>query len=398
MMKLRKDLIQHPRLQWIDDNEERHSNWQELLFDLIFVAAVSQLALNLNANYSFIAFLEFIPLFFAIWWGWLGHTIYLSRFGTDDVLHRFYTMAQMLVVASLAIYVKNALSTTGTGFAISYAILRIMLVAEYINAGKNIPEAQPLTNHYSIGFGLAAGLWLISAFIPTPFRFFLWGVAIFVDILTPLTAGKLNLKFPLHPTHLPERFGLFTIILIGEAIVSVVYVISIVGLNPSTFFVGIVGLLIAFSIWWGYFEEAKGAEARAQAEGKNVGKYQLWLYSHFPLLLGIVGVAAGIRHVLYHVWSPLASSEVWLLCISLAIALIALSGIFLSSFSWKECIGKPLVLFRIPYYMIIFLVICTGFLGSILSGSEILAILSLLCISKVFLSLREPPDEIVCEI
>jgi low temperature requirement protein LtrA len=398
-MKLRKDLIQAPIWDWEDDKEERHSNWIELLFDLIFVAAVSQLALNLNANYSFTAFVMLLPLFFAIWWGWLGHTIYLSRFGTDDVLHRFYTMAQMLVVASLAINVKNALSITGSGFALSYALLRFMLVAEYINAGKNITEARPLTNHYSIGFGLAAVLWLISAFIPAPWRFVLWGVAIIVDILTPLTAGKLNLIFPLHPTHLPERFGLFTIILIGEAIVSVVYVISQLSLNLSTGIIGTTGLVIAFCIWWGYFEESKGAEARAQAEGKDVGRYQLWLYSHFPLLLGIVGVAAGIRHVLSnHFWSPLASSEAWLLCISLAIALISLSGIFLSSFSWKECIGKPLVVFRIPYYLIILLVICTGFLGSIVPGSDILAILTLLCIFKVFLSLREPPDDIICEI
>jgi low temperature requirement protein LtrA len=398
-MKLRKDLIQHPRFHWEDENEERHSNWMELLFDLIFVAAISQLALNLNANYSFIAFLEFIPLFFAIWWGWLGHTVYLSRFGTDDVLHRFYTMAQMLVVASLAINVKNALSTTGTAFAISYALLRIMLVAEYINAGKKIPEARPLTNHYSVGFSVAAVLWLISAFIPAPWRFVLWGVAIIVDIITPLTAGKLNIRFPLHPTHLPERFGLFTIILIGEAIVSVVYVISGLGLNLSTGFIGIMGLVIAFSIWWGYFEEARGAEARIQAEGKEIGRYQLWLYSHFPLLLGIVGTTAGIRHVLSnHNLSLLAPSEAWLLCISLAIAFISLSGIFLSSFSWEECISKSLLIFRSPYYLIITLVICTGLLGSILPGSEILAILTLLCIFKVFLSLREPPDEIVCEI
>jgi len=398
-MKLRKDLIQPPRLHWEDDDEERHSNWLELLFDLIFVAAVSQLALNLNANYSFIAFLEFIPLFFAIWWGWLGHTVYLSRFGTDDVLHRFYTMAQILVVASLAINIKNALTTTGTGLAISYALLRFMLVAEYINAGKKVPEARALTNHYSVGFSIAAVLWLISAFIPAPWRFVLWGIAIIVDILTPLTAGKLNMTFPLHPKHLPERFGLFTIILIGEAIVSVVFVITGLGLNPSTSFIGILGLIISFSIWWGYFEEARGAEARVQAEGKEIGRYQLWLYSHFPLLLGIVGTAAGIRHVLSnHIWSLLAPSEVWLLCISLAIALISLSGIFLSSFSLEECVSKSLLIFRSPYYLIIALVICTGLLGSILPGSYILTILTLLCILKVFLSLRESPDEIICEI
>jgi low temperature requirement protein LtrA len=66
------------------------------------------------------------------------------------------TMAQMVVVAYLAINVKNALTTTGSGFAISYAVLRFILVAEYIRVGRLIPEARPLTHRYSIGFGIAA--------------------------------------------------------------------------------------------------------------------------------------------------------------------------------------------------------------------------------------------------
>ena len=62
-----------------------HADWLELLFDLIFVAAISQLALNLTADYSPIIFLEYIPVFFAVWWSWVGHTFYLSRFGADDM-------------------------------------------------------------------------------------------------------------------------------------------------------------------------------------------------------------------------------------------------------------------------------------------------------------------------
>ena len=398
-MKLRKDIIKPPRQYFEDEAGEKHANWLELLFDLILVAAVSLLASNLNSNYSPTTLLQSIPLFFAIWWGWLGHTIYLSRFGVDDLMHRFYTMMQMIVVAIMAINIKDALGTTGPGFAISYALLRFMLVAEYIRAGRNVPEARPLTRHYTIGFGIAAGLWAISAFTPPPWRFLLWGVAIVVDLLTPLTAGKIHQLFPLHPTHLPERFGLLTIILIGEAVVSVVFLIGGLGLTIETGITGLMGLIIAFSIWWGYFEEAQGAEARVEEKGEEIGRYQLWLYAHFPLLLGIVTSAMGIKHVISAgLWSILSSSEVWLLCGSLALALLALSLIFLSSFNWHECVSQVLLSYRIPYYLLIIMVICTGFLGSILPGSIILGILTLLCVVKVILSLREPPEQLMCDI
>ncbi len=395
-MKFRKDFVVLPTLRSDDDqSSEKHADWLELLFDLIFVAAISQIALNLSGNYSPITFLESLPLFFAIWWGWTGHTFYLDRFGTDDILNRVLTMAQMVVVASLTINVKNALTTTGAGFAISYAVLRLILVAEYLWVGKQVPEARPLTNRYSIGFGIAAIIWLFSAFVPVPWRFGLWGLALIVDFLTPFTAGEIHINFPPHPTHLPERFGLFTIILIGEAIVSIVFAIGNVGLNILTGMIGLMGLIISFTIWWGYFEEVGGAEARVQERGNQIAKYQLWLYSHFPLLLGIVGTAAGIKHVIMLPFgSELSSTDTWILCISLSIALLSLSMIFLSSFKWDDCKSKLLVIFRIPYYLVIIVIFSTGFLGSLIPGFMILVILTLLCIIKVIISLRETPEEI----
>ena len=395
-MNLRKDFIILPTLRSGDDQSiEKHADWLELLFDLIFVAAISQIALNLSGNYSAITFLESLPLFFAIWWGWSGHTFYLDRFGTDDIFNRILTMAQMVVVASLTINVKNALTTTGSGFAISYAILRFILVAEYVRVGRHVPEARPLTNRYSIGFGIAAFIWLISAFVPAPARFVLWVLALLVDFLTPFTAGEIHINFPPHPTHLPERFGLFTIIVIGEAIVSVVIAISNVGLNLFTGLIGLMGLIISFTIWWGYFEEAGGAEARVQERGDQIAKYQLWLYSHFPLMLGIVGTAAGIKHViLLPFGSELSSSDTWILCISLSIAILSLSLIFLSSFKFEDCKSRLLLVFRIPYYLIIILIFSTGFLGTLISGFMILVILMILCIIKVIISLREIPKDI----
>jgi len=69
-MKLRKDFIVLPTLRSGDDQSlEKHADWLELLFDLIFVAAISQIATNLSGNYSPITFLESLPLFFVVWWG-----------------------------------------------------------------------------------------------------------------------------------------------------------------------------------------------------------------------------------------------------------------------------------------------------------------------------------------
>ncbi|HSO25181.1 MAG TPA: low temperature requirement protein A [Methanobacteriaceae archaeon] len=398
-MKLRKDIILPPRLRSLDEGEERHAEWLELLYDLVFVAAISILALNLSADYSFYGLLKSIPLFFVIWWAWVGHTFFLTRFGTDDLLNRFLTMLQMIAVAALAVNVENAYSFSGSSFAVSYAFLRIILVLEYYMAGKHIKEAKPLTNHYFKGFGLAALLWFISAFVPIPFRFILWGIAIVIDIITPITASEEQFKLPPHSTHLPERFGLFTIILIGEAVVSIVFTINTVGFMFLAEITGIFGLIIAFCIWWSYFEEAQGAEAKVIESGNKVSKYQLWLYSHFPLLLGVVTVAIGIKHIIYlDLEEFLPSYEVWLLCFSLALTFLSLNLIHLSSFSLEECKNRVLIIFRMPYYIIMVLVLLTGFLGQIIPGWAFLGILTVLCLIKVILSLREVPDDLVCEL
>ena len=296
----------------------------------------------------------------------------------------------MLIVASLAVNVRDALGSTGSGFALSYAALRFVQVYEYLLVGQKNPPVRTLTNHYVVGYGLAALLWAISAFIPAPWRFFVWGVAIVVDLLTPLTASEKHLKFPPHATHLPERFGLFTIIVIGEAVVSVVFTISNIGLSMGTEIAGVMGLIIAFSLWWGYFEESHGAEARVLEAGTQIRKYQLWLYSHFPLLIGITMVADGIKHVIaLTLWQPMIPGEVWMLCGGLALALLSLSTIFFSAYRLEECKNREIHSHRLPYYVIIVLVLLTGFLGSSVPGELILGILTLLCLAKVALSFRK---------
>lgn len=385
-----KELIKPPTLRAGQAAEtERHATWLELFYDLVFVAAVSQLAASLLEDYSWGGAFRFCLLFVPVWWAWVGHTFYLTRFDTADVGHRLLTMAQMAAAASLAVHVPGALGANSAGFALSYAVVRFILVAEYLRAGRHIARVRPLTNRYSAGFGVAAFLWCISVFLPVPWRFGLWGAAFLVDFLTPLTAGQLHVQFPPHLMHLPERFGLFTIIVIGEAVASIVLGISKTGLTVVSAAAGLMGLLVAFSFWWEYFEGAKGAAVRVLEARSHVRSYQQWLYSHLPLLMGITATGVGIKRIiLLRLQEPLAFPEGWLLSCSVGACALALNSIFLASFTSRS---SHLHRFLLPHYAIAVLGIGAGALSGVLPGIALLGFLTALCMAQIFFSLRGMP-------
>lgn len=388
----RNGLIRPPLLRsGVAAERERHATWLELLYDLVFVAAISQLAVNLNKDYSFSGFLNFSILFVPVWWAWIGHTFYLTRFDSDDVIHRLLTMVQIVAVASLIVHLPNALGETSTGFALSYAAVRAMLVIEYWRAAKHNKPVRPLVSRYMTGFGSAAVLWAVSSFIPAPQRFVVWYLAIGVDFLAPLTAGTLHAKFPPHLMHLPERFGLFTIIVIGEAVVSIVMGIKSGQLHSLSSAAAIMGLIIVFSLWWGYFDGVKGAGTRQLTSKDHVRAYQQWLYTHLPLTMAIASIAVGIRRVMMlPAWRMLPFQEAWILSASIGVCMLSLNTIFLSSYP-----GRPpdaALRFVCPQYALAFLTCAAGGLGTLFSGIAVLGILATLSVLQVLFSLRHLPE------
>jgi low temperature requirement protein LtrA len=406
---IRKDLFGRPVLR-IESNRdrERHATWLELFYDLVFVAAIAQLASNLSKDYSIIGLLQFAALFFPVWMAWAGHTVYLTRFDSDDLGHTLLTMAQMIAVAALAISIPGALSTTSAGFALSYAVVRFILIAQYYRAGRQIPKVRPMTNRYLMGFTPAALLWLISVFVPNPWRFYLWGLAMFLEFLTPGLVGKYQLEFPPDPTHFPERFGLFTIIVLGETVVAIIINIGEQGLNATSAVVGIMGLVIAFSIWWGYFrgvwveasQERMGKVLeelfrvdRTEAVDSKRQSIKLFLggLKFFLFIMSIVVIAVGIEHVIH--LSPGASLppvETWILCGSLAFCWLGLNAIASSLPGVKST--PEIRRFMMPHHIITMLMIGAGAFGHVISGIAIVGLLTLLSVTQVLLSLREPPE------
>jgi low temperature requirement protein LtrA len=137
-----------------NNNTNRHATWLELFYDLVFVVVIFQLAHNLEEDFSLYGFLGFLALFVPVWWSWTGAVFYANRFDTDDLEHRILVLLQMIGAAFLAVYVSDALGNGSVGFALSYAVIRIILVLEYVRTGisKSFSSATPLIRRYSIGF------------------------------------------------------------------------------------------------------------------------------------------------------------------------------------------------------------------------------------------------------
>ncbi|WP_373528815.1 low temperature requirement protein A [Nostoc sp.] len=309
-----------------DTEEERHATWLELFYDLVFVVAISQLAHNLKEDISLSGWFGFVVLFIPVWWSWIGTTFYANRFDSDDVGHRLLVGLQMLTAAAMAINIHHGLGESSPGFAISYALGRVVLVIEYVRAGIHIPSARPLTTRYAIGFAIAAFFWLISASRPIPWRFAFWTLGIIIDFATPLTARKFQLGLLPHASHLPERFGLFTIIVLGEAIIAVVNGVSEQKWDVLTVISAVFGLIIAFSWWWVYFDNLGGKTIEmARTEGK-IGVVNLWLYTHLPLVIGIAAAGVGVEQILLSKPTlALPDSQRSLICGSVALCSLAVS-------------------------------------------------------------------------
>src|SRR5690348_8743616 len=210
-----------PRLWVSDPHGERRVTWMELFFDLIFVAAVAQVGAPLAKDYSWSGLLRYGFLFVLIWWAWSGHTLYSTRFDHDDLVHRVLVLLQCFIAAVMAANAKDALdSRSSAGFGAAYAGMRIVLVTQYLRA-RHIVETRELTTRYALGFGAAALLWIVSALLDVPWRYGAWSAALLVDFATPWLSAKHTVRFPPDASHYPERFGLFTIILLGEFIAAV---------------------------------------------------------------------------------------------------------------------------------------------------------------------------------
>ena len=216
-------------------------SWVELYFDLIFVFAVSQVAHAIVAEPVWARVLRALGLFATLWWTWVGFAVLYNRQGDDTrAAHRLFVLAGTIPCGIAATQAHHVFEGHPAGFALALAGARLVLAVAASGARR-----------VRLGYAASAGLFVVSAFLPQPWCYLVWALALTQEggflllgerrerigrwrrhdgdgarrsraalmremFVPPRDPGR-----AIDAAHLSERFGLFMIILLGELVITV---------------------------------------------------------------------------------------------------------------------------------------------------------------------------------
>src|SRR5438093_9550243 len=282
-----------------DERHLRRPGWTDLFFDLVFAAAIAQLSAPLDHDYSLYGIARFAFLLALVFLAWFGYTAFATQFAVDDVVERVLIVAQVFLVAVMAANATDALSSSdAAGFGAAYGGVRAILALQYARVSW-VSGSGTLVRRRIGGLCVAVVVWVGAALLPLPYRYAGWAVALLMDIANSWPTSRSTTASPPGATHFPERFGLLTIILLGEFVASVMRGIeSQIGWSFLAAGAAVLSLALAFTIWSCYSDGAAGWESRHVRRYKDVVRLRAWIALHFALFLGIGVLGVGARRAI----------------------------------------------------------------------------------------------------
>jgi low temperature requirement protein LtrA len=296
--------IRVPMRERATDEAHRAASPLELLFDLTFVVAVAAITAQLAHGIADGHGLEELPallqVFFAIWWAWMNFTWFASSYDTDDVPYRLMTMVQMAGVLVLAAGVPSAFVDGDYRAAtLGYLVMRAGLVAQWLRAAVEDPPGRRTALRYAGGIAGLQVLWVLrlllaeAGVLPDGSLFPAFLLLVVLELAVPRWAERPR-PTSWHPHHIAERYGLFTIILLGESVLAasngLTAAVDAGGVSASLLTVALSALVLLFALWWLYFLEPAG-------EGLATRRHRsfVWGYGHYGIFAALAAVGAGLE-------------------------------------------------------------------------------------------------------
>ena len=316
----------------------------ELLFDLTFVVAIAAAASQLHhaaaGHHLAQGLVGFATTFFAIWWAWMNFTWFASAYDTDDAPYRLLTMVQMVGVLVLAAGVPQAAQGDFSTITMGYLVMRVGLVALWWRASREHPDRRRTCQRYAIGILVVQSLWVLRLALPPAWSLPSFGLLALLEFVIPVWAAKVG-HTPWHAHHVAERYGLFTIIVLGECVLgatnAVASVIGSVGWSFSAVLVGFGSASLVMALWWVYFLVPSGP-ALHRHRGRAFG----WGYGHAIVFLSLAALGGFLEVVADQLKTPVlspasAAAAAHTVSATYAIALVAAAvALFLLSVWWMS--------------------------------------------------------------
>jgi low temperature requirement protein LtrA len=272
----------------------------ELFFDLVFVVAIAGAAAGLHhaigADHALDGLHRYLRTFFAVWWAWMNFTWFASAYDCDDVPYRIVVFVQLIGALILAAGAPTAFEDgDATIITVGYVVMRLAMVTQWLRAGAADAARRATARRYAIGIAVVQVGWVALLFAPPGWRVPGFLVLAAAELAVPVWAERAA-PTPWHPHHITERYGLFTIIVLGESVLAASRAIQVV-IDAGAFTGEMIaisggGLLIVFALWWLYFDEPEHATLTSFRRAFT------WGYGHYLVFAAAAAVGAGLAVVI----------------------------------------------------------------------------------------------------
>lgn len=280
------------------DEAHRAATQLELFFDLVSVIAIAAVTATLHHAISEAHGLDMLPgfifMFVAIWWAWMNFTWFASAFDNGDALYRVLVFVIMAGALTFAAGVSHIAETLDFAYGIAgWVIMRLGMIALWLRAAQSNEAFRTTALRYAAGIAIAQVLWVLL-YLARPsseLLFYVFGIAIFiVEFAVPVYAESAR-QTPWHRHHIIERYGLLNIIVLGEVLLSISFMLGKLyegHFDMALVVAAISGLVLVFALWWLYFleEEHLGTSAFWRA--------LLWGYGHIFIFASGALLGAGL--------------------------------------------------------------------------------------------------------
>ena len=281
------------------DPAERHraATPLELFFDLVIVVAIAVAASSLHhgiaEDHIAESILGYLLTFFAIWWAWMSFTWFAAGYDTDDVPYRIAVFVQMAGAIIIAAGIGRAFGEGDWSLVlVGYIVMRIPLVLQWLRAAHGDAVNRVANIRWAIGITIMQLLW-IAAFLVVPADTFVVAFLFLVvgELAVPILASRGGSSV-WHPEHITERYGLLTIIVLGESVLAGALAFGSVAddgfVDADLLTLAIGALLMVFAMWWLYFERSSDDLLTSRARAFE------WGYGHYFVWIAAAAVGAGI--------------------------------------------------------------------------------------------------------
>jgi low temperature requirement protein LtrA len=312
---------------------ERATSSVELLWDLVFVFAVTQVTTLLAHHSSWARFGEAMLALAIIWWAWSAFVWASDAFPADSPALRGYLLTCTVLIFVVGLALPHAFGADGLLFACAYTAVRLVHLKMYTDASVQGRASRDSISGFTASSIVGMALLIGGALVGGWPRAALWTVGIGIDYAGPawLTRDRLRGLQRVAVAHFADRYGDFVIICLGESIVSIGVGVDAADrrLTAGLVTAAALGLLIAVGMWWTYFHElAERAQARLREHDDPVlAAADSFSYLHLVIVAGIIVFAGGVRLVVHgKLGTPMATAGRLAFCGGVAIYLGGVSA------------------------------------------------------------------------